>query len=75
MYPFGIPLVHRGVFLFRIADGDKVEGHKPVGNVEYCPDGGYAFFMGIDTGPDSAKTYGMGGEKNVLGSSRQILHP
>ena len=34
MHPFGMPLVHRGVLLFGVADGDEIERHKVFREVE-----------------------------------------
>lgn len=60
MHVVGMPFVHRGVSIFGIADGDEIERHKAVGDVENRPDGGDALLMRIDAGPDSAESYGVG---------------
>ena len=75
MHPVGMPLFHRGMLLLRIADGDKIERNQMVREVQDVPDRGNAVVVRIKAGPHSAEADGMGGEKDVFRSSREVLFP
>lgn len=62
MYPFGVPFIHWGMESLRLSDGNEVERNQVVREVEYVPDRSDAFFVGIDAGPDTSQSNGMGGE-------------
>lgn len=61
-----MPLVHRGMFLFRIANRYKIEWYKIVREIKDGFDWSYPFLVGIDACPYSSEPDGMSSEKNVF---------
>ena len=48
MHSLWIPLVHRGMFLFRIADRDKIERYKVVRKIEDGSNRSHSLLVRID---------------------------